>query len=345
MIELHPGAAALLLAILTSTCTPPQPSIAFTKIPPAAEGNPFKFVPIEGKVTHAKPGQQIVLYAKSLVWWIQPLANQPFTAIRPDSTWQTSIHPGTDYAALLVEPGYAPALTTRELPKKDGLVLAVAIVPGAGPPLVLSPRKILHFSGYDWEIRRQGSSRGGKPAPYDLSNAWVDSSGFLHLRTSRQADHWAGAEARMTQSLGQGTYRFTVRDVSHLDPSTGLSMFTWDELAADQHHRELGVEVGHWGDPSSKNAQYVVQPSEEPVNVVRFDAPAGPLTYSFHWEAGKVFFKTVRGSVTIAAHEFTSGVPSPGGESVNISVFVFGASPIPPGTGSEVIVEKFEFLP
>jgi hypothetical protein len=139
MIDLPPRAAILplFLAILAIGCTPPQPSIAFTKIPPAAEGNPFKFVPIEGKVTHAKPGQQIVLYAKSRVWWIQPLANQPFTAIRPDSTWQTSIHPGTDYAALLVEPGYAPPLTTRELPKKEGPVLAIAMVPGAGPPLVL----------------------------------------------------------------------------------------------------------------------------------------------------------------------------------------------------------------
>jgi len=35
-----------------------------------------------------------------------------------------------------------------------------------------------------------------------------------------------------------------VRDISHLDPSAGLSMFTWDYSAADQHHRELGVEVG-----------------------------------------------------------------------------------------------------
>jgi len=347
MIELPPRGAILpfLLGILTSGCAPRQPSIEFTRIPPAAEGNPFKFVPIEGKVSRAKPGQQIVLYAKSRVWWIQPLANQPFTAIRPDSTWQTSIHPGTEYAALLVEPGYAPPLTARELPQKLGPVLAVAMVPGTGPPPVLPPPQIVHFSGYDWEIRRQGSSRGGKPAPYDPSNAWLDSSGFLHLRTSRHADVWAGAEARMTQSLGQGTYKFTVRDVSQLDPSTGLSMFTWDELAADQHHRELDVEVGHWGDPSSKNAQYVVQPSEEPANVVRFDAPPGPLTYSFHWEPGKVFFKTVRGSVIIAAHEFTSGVPSPGGESVNISMYVFGASPIPPSTSSEVIVEKFEFLP
>lgn len=85
----------LLLGMLAASCTPRQPSIEFTKIPLAAEGSPFKLVSIEGKATGAKPGQRIVLYAKSRVWWIQPLANQPFTQIRPDSTWQTSIHPGT----------------------------------------------------------------------------------------------------------------------------------------------------------------------------------------------------------------------------------------------------------
>src|ERR1700733_12823386 len=60
-------------------------------------------------------------------------------------------------------------------------------------------------------------------------------------------------------------------DVSQLELSAGLSMFTWDESPANQHHRELGVEVSGWGDRSSKNAQYSVQPSAEPANVVRFD--------------------------------------------------------------------------
>lgn len=340
------GASAIPIVLgMLSACRPSQPSIEFTKIPAAAEGSPFKIDSIEGRVTGAKPGQKIVLYAKSKVWWIQPLSVKPFTLIQADATWSNSTHPGTDYAALLVDPGYDPPLTTRDLPRTGDGVIAVAIVKGTGPPPVIPSPRIIRFSGYDWEVRRQPTSRGAKPTAYDPNNAWVDESGFLHLRTSRLGEGWAGAEARLQQSLGQGLYTFVVRDVSHLEPSQLLSMFTWDDLAADQHHREVDVEIGRWGDPAAKNAQYVVQPSDEPANVVRFEAPPGLVTYSFRWEAGRVAFKTVRGSATIAAHEFTSGVPSPGGEAVNISLYIFGASPVQPKAPAEVIVEKFEYLP
>jgi hypothetical protein len=349
MIDLSGVSRAVLVPVilgLLGSCGTRQPSIEFTRIPAAGEGSPFKMELIEGRVTGGKPGQQIVLYSKSQVWWIQPLTSKPFTPIGPDSTWQNSVHPGTEYAALLVEPRYTPPLTIRELPARGGAVAAVAIVRGTGPPPATIPRKIIHFSGYEWEIRRQPSNRDGRPVPYDSANVSVDAKGLLHLRTSPiQTGGWAGAEVRLTQSLGQGLYEFTVSDVGHFDPSAALSMFTWDELAAEQHHREVEIEIGRWGDPSNKNAQYVVQPSDEPANVVRFAVPAGRITYSFRWEPGKVSFETVRGSATIAAHEFTSGVPSPGGESVNISMYVFAGSPVPPRTSSEVIVEKFQYLP
>jgi hypothetical protein len=65
--------------------------------PPAAEGSPFDVEPIEGRVVGAKPGQQIVLYAKSNIWWIQPIDAKPFTSIGPDSVWRNSTHPGNEY--------------------------------------------------------------------------------------------------------------------------------------------------------------------------------------------------------------------------------------------------------
>ena len=51
----------------------------------------------------AGPGHQVVLYAKSGVWWVQPLTVDPFTTIEANSTWENRIHLGTEYAALLVE--------------------------------------------------------------------------------------------------------------------------------------------------------------------------------------------------------------------------------------------------
>src|SRR5688572_18283596 len=79
-----------------------EPKIEFSQIPRAAPGGPEKFEPVGGRVAGARPGQRIVLFAKSGRWWVQPLASQPFTEIRADSTWTNRTHLGTEYAALLV---------------------------------------------------------------------------------------------------------------------------------------------------------------------------------------------------------------------------------------------------
>ncbi len=74
-------AVVVFLAIALGACQATKPTITFTKIPAAGKGSSFKTDPIEGKVSGAKPGQQIVLYAKSGAWWIQPLTLKPFTPI------------------------------------------------------------------------------------------------------------------------------------------------------------------------------------------------------------------------------------------------------------------------
>src|SRR5262245_32088752 len=51
----------------------PGPSIEFTRIPMADAGGSEKNDIIEGIVKDGRPGQKIVLYAKSGKWWIQPL--------------------------------------------------------------------------------------------------------------------------------------------------------------------------------------------------------------------------------------------------------------------------------
>jgi len=45
--------------------TDTRPSIEFTKIPPAAQGGREKVDTISGRVTGARLGQQIVIYARS----------------------------------------------------------------------------------------------------------------------------------------------------------------------------------------------------------------------------------------------------------------------------------------
>ena len=91
---------------------------------------------IEGYVIGSRPGQKIVLYARSGDWYVQPFTDQQFTKIQSDSTWRNSTHMGTEYAAMLVEPDYDPPARTGVLPARDGAVAAVATVKGAGRLLI-----------------------------------------------------------------------------------------------------------------------------------------------------------------------------------------------------------------
>jgi signal transduction histidine kinase len=122
------------LCVLIAGCgaqkTSPGPSIEFTKVPLAGEGGPNKVETIEGRVVGARPGQQIILFARWGPWWVQPLADQPFTVVRPDSKWGNSTHFGTEYAALLVDPGYRPQATMEVLPNEGAGVIVVAITKG-----------------------------------------------------------------------------------------------------------------------------------------------------------------------------------------------------------------------
>ena len=320
-------------------------SIEFTHVPPAGDGTPDKLDSIAGRVKGARPGEQVVLFALSGVWWVQPQASRPFVSIQPDSTWNSSTHPGSAYAALLVDAHYRPPLTVNALPEKGGPVLAVAIMKGTAPS---SPEPTLQFSGYQWEVRQTASEQDRHKNPKMPPSAWTDANGFLHLRVSKQDEHWVSAEVKLSRSLGYGSYRFVVHDVSHLEPAAVFALFTWDELGPP---REMDIEISRWGEPQDKNAQYVIQPYIVPANTVRFDAPAGVLTYWMDWEPGRVAFKTIRGSRShgvsdvVAEHVFTSGVPTSGSERIHMNAYSYGNQRGPLQHEFEVVIEKFEFLP
>jgi glucose-6-phosphate-specific signal transduction histidine kinase len=102
-----------------------------------AIGDASKISTIKGRVTGAKPGQQIVLYAHAAddfgqgIWYVQPLVREPFTEISSSGSWKNQTHPGIEYAALLVDPGFQPPWTTRTLPTAG--VVTVAITRGWPP--------------------------------------------------------------------------------------------------------------------------------------------------------------------------------------------------------------------
>lgn len=328
-----------------STHADVEPAITFTKLPQSGDGSPTKLDPIEGTVTGAQRGDRVVLFARSGVWWVQPFANEPFTAIQ-NSKWKGTTHPGSSYAAVLVRPDYKPPPTIKALPVKGGGVLAVAVAEGV---MLAQPKlKTLRFSGYEWEIRQTPSEPGGSLNIYDPANTWVDQKGFLHLKIARNGEGWTSAEVKLSRSLGYGSYRFIVQNIAHSEPAAVLNLSVWDNSGPP---REMDIEISRWGEPNSKNAQYVIQPYYIPANVVRFNAPPGVLTHWLTWEPGKATFNTVRGAATsmttpsVAHHVFTSGIPSPGAESIHMNLYVFANKNNPLRRESEVVIEHFEYLP
>jgi hypothetical protein len=336
-----------------------MPSIEFTTVPQAAEGGPEALATIAGRVTGARGDQRIVLFAKSGVWWVQPLVSNPFTSIQADASWTSDTHLGFEYAALLVDRGYTPPVTLEAIPAPGGSIAAVAVV--TGTPRPPDPVKRLAFSGYEWDVRQTVSERGGTLNVYDPGNVWIDADGSMRMRIAPRQPAgpgepaWSSAEVTLTRSLGYGTYLFVVRDTSQLEPAAVFSVFTWDSSGADPSHREMDIELTQWGDPSSKNAQFVVQPYYVPANVARFDAPSGVLTHTLTWEPGRALFRTFRGALRsvphtsgahpLAEHEFTAGVPSAGTEAIHMNLYVFRHTKHHVRRTTEVVVDRFIFFP
>ncbi|HEX3876862.1 MAG TPA: hypothetical protein VHW24_07750 [Bryobacteraceae bacterium] len=335
--------------LLGSCGSTPSPAIEFTEIPEAGPGGAAKTVRIAGRAIGAKPGQQIVLFARDGTWWVQPFASKPFTEIQRDHSWANVTHAGTDFAALLVDRGYAPPKVADVLPARGGQVIAVAMV--AGRPSSLSQRMTpgkMNFSGFEWEVFRVPKDSFGILYPNSASNVWTDQKGWLHLRLTKEQEGWAGAEINLTRSLGYGTYSFVVHELPELEPATVLGMRTWDPLDAGQYHRAFDILLSQFGDPATKNAEYAILPLNVAANVHRFSIPRGSFIHSIRWERARLSFQTQEAggrARVIEEHVFTAGIPTPGGERIHINLFAYGDSKVPQKNGVEVVVEKFVYLP
>ncbi len=221
--------------------------------------------------------------------------------------------------------------------------MALATVTPSG---MQPPTRQIHFSTYSWTVRQVGSDRNGSPHAYSPENVQIDSEGALHLHISKEDSGIACAEVALPRSLGFGTYAFTVEDTSRLEPAAILDLFTWDEAGTDQERREVDALVSRWGSESARtNAQYIVQPFFRPANTYRYLAPAGPVSFTLHWEPSKIAFETRAGARVIAQHTFTADVPIPATETVHMNLCTFDYGQLLQQKPSEVVIRRFSFEP
>ena len=122
-------AVCFALSACRSQSVTSTPTIVFSQVPAENSDAPEQARILAGRVTGAQPGQRIVLYARNDGRWaVQPRPEQPFAKIDDDGRWAGSTQLGSDYAALLVEPGYGPPELTETLPAVGPGVAALAIV-------------------------------------------------------------------------------------------------------------------------------------------------------------------------------------------------------------------------
>ena len=349
--------AAITMSLLLCGCghwvSKPPPKITFTDVPPAYDGGLDVMKTLSGKVVGARSDQHVVVYAESEGrWWVQPTVPSTNESAAP-ADWQGQTHPGFEYGALLVDAGFTPPQSIEHLPEVGGQIVAVATVPGTGSYQASTQPRMLHFSGYDWIVRNEPSHRGGSRNDFDSTNAWVDSKGALHLKITRNGNHWTCAEVKLNHSLGYGTYSWVVRDTSQMDLSAVLTLFTWDGGGPEENRREVSYEVSHWGDPKDKtNTTMLIQPYYIATNGVRFQSPQGLVTDSYRWSPSQVSFASYAGIHTGGAggrllqqKVFTSGIPVAGGEAARMNLYVFAKGQVHLQHENEIVIDKFEFFP
>src|SRR6266478_1288684 len=95
------------------------PPIEFTHTPPAAQGGRERVDTISGRVRNARQKQQIVIYAHSGPWWVQPWPDHPFIPIKADSTWSKETDKGGTYNLYDAENAWTDASVALHMQIKN----------------------------------------------------------------------------------------------------------------------------------------------------------------------------------------------------------------------------------
>ncbi len=214
----------------------------------------------------------------------------------------------------------------------------------------LAGYKTVSFAGLDWFVKTAPVGVSPNGDFFSEDNAFVDSSGQLHLKVSKCSGAWCSAEVFTQQTVGYGAYSFTLGSpLNNLDPNLTLGLFTWDAQDSDQSNKEWDIEFSRWGDSgATSNAQYVVQPYDGPSNLFRFlIGPGMPSVHTVNWAPSQVSFSSASG-FPIANWTYSANsppVPTPGDVHLHLNLYVNrGSGPVSP-TGTEIVIKSLQYTP
>ncbi|MBI1183250.1 hypothetical protein GC194_03185 [bacterium] len=253
------------------------------------------------------------------------------------------------------------------------------------PPFGERTGDSLFFSGRFWTIKTFENSTMG-PGPNYFSNhpnhLWVDSKDRLHLTIKQTNNKWYATEVVSTDTMGYGTYRFTiVGNLYDIPANITLGLFTWDNNTFySDGNSEVDIEFSKWGDTASNQTlNYAVQPvAFGPVFAERHNNPQlenpallnGESTHEFTWTPDSIVWNSYAGKeakpeAKIAHWTFDKNhpsrvknengnqskpilIPAPGNSTntrLNFWVQTWQSAGPLDGQNYEIMVTNFEFNP
>jgi len=311
---------------------------------------------------------KIAVYIYVSGWWTKPTFANPITEMNPDGTWWCNIVTGglddqaTRIAAFLIPSDYRPPRMEGHADLPSDLYQRAATHAIVERPCTLYKRS-LEFANRTWYVKTSASPIGPGPNYFsDLpEDVWVDDSDRLHLRISAHGSRWYSTEVITSDPLGQGygSYTFRLEGLPDpLDPNVVIGLFTWDDDAPEHHHREIDIEISHWGSINDPNAQYVVlpeRPTPPPMIKHRFNIPQRDeaTIHQFNWTLRAIDFASYFGDVfpprpndAIASWRYAGADNPPAGDgNTRINLWLIDGKPPANGQEVEVIVRSFDFDP
>ncbi|MCC6587115.1 MAG: hypothetical protein IT168_10520 [Bryobacterales bacterium] len=318
---------------------------------------------VKGEVAVASPADYwvgVYIFVPDVGWFARPGACFSQAVPGPDGKFQADVsqvpldREATEISIYVFERRFTPPCVN----KAAALPFAIERNALASRTFQREPRlRRLRFGGFDWYVKTSVVPTGPGPETpnYFLdspNNVYIDALGRLHLRISRCGDTWCSSEIFTEKTLGFGTYRLTVEtDVSKIDSNAVLGAFTWNHRA-EANHREIDIEFSKWSRPAEvNNAQYVIQPYEQPGNMRRFAIPSGSgsTTHFINWNRDRVTFQsqTLAGQ-SIQSWTYSNNIAIPEnalGTQFHLNFYLNNSIPPTTNAEQEVIISNFGFFP
>lgn len=216
--------------------------------------------------------------------------------------------------------------------------------------------KAIWFSGYTWNVR---NDRGGPgPNNWNSQNAFVDSSGHLHLKIAKVNGQWACSEVWLNKSLGFGTYQFQlIGRPDQFDRNVVLGLFNY---AGTDGTNEIDIEDGQFGHANVNRGNFTVYPAkrvsgyENATKSYPISLNGTYLTQRFNWTSNQILFQSLNGHHDDNTNEFSRWLYQPKNPKeyipqtampIHINLWLAKGNAPTNGQPVEMVISSFKFTP